>query len=208
MREVEELGGLGDVDAARGAEQRLELLAGQRLGLRQEAEDAAAVVVDDDDADRRGDVAQGGEAAEVVQQAEVAGDDRGRPAAGVGGADPGGDQAVDAVGAAVAEEEGVGLARRQERLLVADRHARGRVDEVAVAVGAAEGEVQGGLGDLVAPASAASIASRAAALGLEPALPAPGAPRFSSRAAQPAASSVGSARSTAAARLVGSFQPP
>ena len=56
-----------------------------------------------------GDVAQGGEAAEVVEQAEVAGDDRGRLAGRVGGADPGGDQAVDAVGAAVAEEERVGL---------------------------------------------------------------------------------------------------
>ena len=89
-------------------EQGLELLAVQRLLLRQEVEDAAAVVVDDDDADRGGDLAQRGEAAEVVEQAEVAGDDRGRPAAGVGGADPGGDQAVDAVGAAVAEEEDVG----------------------------------------------------------------------------------------------------
>ena len=77
----------------------------ERLGLGQEVEDAAAVVVDDDDPDRGGDVAQGGEAADVVEEAEVAGDDRGRAAAGVGGADPGGDQAVDPVGAAVAEEE-------------------------------------------------------------------------------------------------------
>ena len=43
---------------------------------------------------------------------------------------------VDPVGAAVAEEQDVGLARAEERLLVPDRH-RGRgVDEVAVAVGA------------------------------------------------------------------------
>ena len=79
---------------------------GQRLRLGQEAEDAAAVVVDDDDADRGCDVAEGREGADVVEEAEVAGDDRGRAAAGVGCADAGGDQAVDAVGAAVAEEEG------------------------------------------------------------------------------------------------------
>ena len=107
--EVEESGGLRGADAAGGAEQRLELIAGQRLLLGEEVEDAAAVVVDDDDADRGGDVAQGGEAADVVEQAEVAGDDRRRPAAGVGGADAGGDQAVDPVGATVAEEEGVGV---------------------------------------------------------------------------------------------------
>ncbi len=83
-----------------------------------------------------------------MEQAEVAGDDRGRAAARCRGADPGGDQAVDAVGAAVAEEEGVGVARRQERLLVADRHARGGVDEVAVAVGCSQRQVQGGLVDL------------------------------------------------------------
>ncbi len=108
-----------------------------------------------------GDVAQGGEAADVVQQAEVAGDDRGRAAAGVGGADPGGEEAVDAVGAAVAEEEGVGLDWGQEGLLVADRHARGGVDEVAVAVGAAEGQVEAGLGQLVAGPPAPLRAPRA-----------------------------------------------
>ena len=108
--EVEELGRLGGVDAARGAEQRLELLPVERLGLGQEVEDAAAVVVDDDDADRGVDLAQRGEAAEVVEEAEVAGDDRRRPAARRGGADPRGDEAVDAVGAAVAEEAGVGVA--------------------------------------------------------------------------------------------------
>ena len=57
-------------------------------------------------------------------------------------------EAVDAVGAAVAEEEDVRLAGRQVGLLVADRHARGGVDEVAVAVGGAEGAVQAGLGEL------------------------------------------------------------
>ena len=36
----------------------------------------------------------------------------------------------------------VGVAGGQERLLVADRHARGGVDEVAVAVGGAERQVQ------------------------------------------------------------------
>ena len=85
-------------------------------------------------------------AAEVVEEAEVAGDDRRRPAGRVAGADSGGDQAVEAVGAAVAEEQGVGVDRRQERLLVADRHARGGVDEVAVGVGGAEGRVQARLG--------------------------------------------------------------
>ena len=68
-------------------------------------------------------------------------------AAGVGGADARGDQTVDAVGAAVAEEGDVRLAGGEESLLVADRHARGGVDEVAVAVGLAEGMVERGLGD-------------------------------------------------------------
>ena len=72
MGEVEEGRGPGAVDAAGRAEQRLELLAAECLLLGQEVEDAAAAVVDDDDADRGGDVAQGGEAAEVVEQAEVA----------------------------------------------------------------------------------------------------------------------------------------
>ena len=86
--------------------------------------------------------------ADVVQQAELAADDRRRPAAGLGGADPGRDQPVDPVGAAVAEEERVGRRAAEEALLIADRHAGGGVDEVAVRVGAAEGEVQRGLGDL------------------------------------------------------------
>src|SRR5690349_12378427 len=104
MGQVKERGGLGGVDAARGAEQGFELVAPQRRLLWQEVEDAAAVVVDDDDSDRGLDLAQGGEAADVVEEAEVAGDDRRRPAAGLGGADPGGGEAVDPVGAAVAEE--------------------------------------------------------------------------------------------------------
>ncbi len=88
-------------------------------------------------------------------------------------------QAVDPVGAAVAEEEDVGVAGGQERLLVADRHARGGVDEVAVAVGGAERAVQGGLGDrplpptrLVARAPPGAAASAA--------IHARGAPRGSS----------------------------
>ena len=50
--EAEEVGRLGGADPARGAEQGLELRAVERLGLRQELEDAAAVVVDDDDPHR------------------------------------------------------------------------------------------------------------------------------------------------------------
>ena len=66
MRQLEEGGGPGGVDPARRAEQRLELLAAERLGLGEEVKDAAPVVVDDDYADRRLDRAQGGEAADVV----------------------------------------------------------------------------------------------------------------------------------------------
>src|SRR6476620_2945069 len=105
MRQVEERRRLGGINSARGAKQGLELIAAEHRLLREEVEDAAAVVVDDDDADRGLDIAQCREAADVVEQAEVAGDDRRRPAAGLGGADAGGDEAVDAVGAAVAEEE-------------------------------------------------------------------------------------------------------
>src|SRR6476619_197673 len=145
MLQAEQVRDLGGVDSSRGAEERLELLAGQCLRLGKEAEDPAAVVVDYHDPYGRGDLAEGGEAADVVQEAEVAGDDRGRAARRVGGADSRGDEAVDAVGAAVAEEERVGLRGSEERLLVADRHARRGVDEVAVAVRAAEGQVESGL---------------------------------------------------------------
>ena len=153
------------------------------------------------------DLAQGGEAAEVVEQAEVAGDDRRRPPGRGRGADPGGDQAVEAVGAAVAEEEGVGADRAEERLLVADRHARGRVDEVAVGVGVAERRVQARLGQRVEAVELG--VDRLAAPRPRPRSRPPAARgRSPSRAAHPAASSVGSARRIAAARRVGSFQPP
>ena len=66
--------------------------------------------------------------------------------------------------AAVAEEERIASPGGEKRLLVADRHARGGVDEVAVAVGRAERAVQRRLGRSSPPASSsASIASRAAA---------------------------------------------
>ena len=96
----------------------------------------------------------------------------------------------------------------QEGLLVADRHARGGVDEVAVAVGARRAPRAG-------PARSGSSSSAELGLdrlarrglGLDPHRRRLG--RSSpSRAAHPAASSVGSARSSAAARRVGSFQPP
>ena len=139
-------GGARGGDAARGAEQGLELARVESRLLGEEVEDPAAVVVDDDDPDRGRDLAQGGEGSEVVEEAEVAGDDRGRPPSHGRCPDSGGDEAVEAVGAAVAEEQGVGVDRPQERLLVADRHARRRVDEVAVGVGFAEGRVQSRLG--------------------------------------------------------------
>ena len=81
MGEVEEVGGLGDVDSAGGAEQGLELAVPECLGLGEEVEDATAVVVDDDDADGGLDPTQSGESADVVEQAEVAAEDRRRPAA-------------------------------------------------------------------------------------------------------------------------------
>ena len=200
---------LADVDAARGAQQRLELLAVDRPLLGQEVEDAAAVVVDDDDPDRGRDLAQGGEAADVVEEAEVAGDDRGRAAAGVGGADAGGDQAVDAVGAAVAEEERVGLVRAPGR-----PPGRGSACSRRCRRGRRRG------GRARAPDAGRALRSppsprqlrlqRRPRCRARPRSRPPEAARssLSSRAAQPAASSVGSARSIAAARRLGSFQPP
>ena len=86
------------------------------------------------------------------------------PAARGRGADPGRDQAVDPVGAAVGEEADLGGAGRQERLLVADRHARGGVDEVAVGVERRRGRAcrPGSVGPR-APSSSAAIAASAAA---------------------------------------------
>ncbi len=74
------------------------------LRLREELEDAAAAVVEDDDPHRRADLAKRCEAVHVVEEAEVAGDDPGRRAARRRRADPRGDEAVDAVGAAVGQE--------------------------------------------------------------------------------------------------------
>ena len=118
------------------------------VGLGQELEDPAAVVVEDDDPHRGLGVAQGGERVHVVREAEVAGHDPGGPAGRRRGADPGGDQAVDPVRAPVGEEADLGGAAGQERLLVADRHARGGVDEVAVGVSRAERSVEPRLGRL------------------------------------------------------------
>ena len=64
-------------------------------------------------------------------------------------ADAGGDQAVDAVGAAIGEEDDIGVAAGHERLLVADRHARGGVDELAVGERIAERGEEAGLARLV-----------------------------------------------------------
>ncbi len=148
------------------------------------------------------------QAADVVQQAEVAGDDRGRPAAGVGGADPRGDEAVDPVGAAVAEEERVGLAAGQERLLVADRHARRRVDEVAVAVGAAERQVQRRLADRRAdPTRGEGVDQRLAggALGLQPGRRL--AARFALQPCRPAGGQLGRVGAEDRRRPVGRLVP-
>ena len=119
-------------------------------------EDAAAVVVDHEDPDRRLDVGQRRQPAEVVQEAEVAGDDRRRPAARRSRADPRGDQAVDPVGAAVAEEEGVRLAGAAGRppgrgSACSRRCRRGRRP-----VRGAERAVQGRLGDRPSPSSSGS----------------------------------------------------
>ena len=167
-------------------------LAAQRPRLRQEVEDAAAVVVDDDDADRGCDVAQRGKAADVVEQAEVAGDDRGRPAAGVARR-----RFPMRSGRRCRWRRGcrgkhVGVARRQECLLVADRHARGGIDEVAVTMGAAQRPVEARLGDL-AVGEVGSSAERAA-LSASSQRCGAGRSSFSRRVAQPDASSVGSAR--------------
>ena len=101
----------------------------------------------------------------------------------------------------------------EERLLVPDRHRGGGVDEVAVAVGSPERQVQRRLGELVGSAQRRRRSRRA------PSAPRPRAtppergglrrpPRV--RAAPPsrAAHSVGSARRITAGAPVGSFQPP
>ena len=94
--------------------------------LGQEVEDAAAVVVDDDDADRGGDVAQGGEAADVVEEAEVAGDDRGRAAAGVRRRRCPEETRPSMPLAPRLQRKSASVSLGgEEGLLVADRHARG-----------------------------------------------------------------------------------
>ena len=125
------------------------------------------------------------------------------PAARGRGADPRGDQAVDPVGAAVAEEEHLGRRRRQERLLVADRHARGRVDEVAVARRAAPSAAcSARLGRLArAPSSSACDRRRRRAArrrARPPATRSRPSPRGARRARRPAAR--GSARTIVSAR--------
>ena len=131
------------------------------------------------------------------------------PPGGGRGADPRRDQAVDAVGAAVGEEAHVGVGARQERLLVADRHARRGVDELAVGVGGAERRVQARLGRLArAQSSSAAIAAAAASAAPSQRVgPAVGRPARRAGSASDAASAAGSARTIAPAIRVGSFQP-
>ena len=208
--ELEEGRSAGGVDAARGPQQGLELARVERRLLREEVEDPAAVVVDDDDPDRRGDLAQGGEAAEVVEQAEVAGDDRRRPAARrAPRRSRRRSRPSMPVGAAVAEEERVGVAARRETppgrgSACSRRCRRGRRRAWA----APSARCSAGSVDRRPASSSASIASPRRGLGLRSSARRRLAARSPSRAAQPAASSVGSARRIAAARRVGSFQPP
>src|SRR3954447_6374155 len=130
--EAMELCDLPGLDAERRAEDRLEFVALDLLGLGQELEDAAAIVVEHHDSDRRARLPQGSEAVHVVVEAEITGDDPRRSPGGCGRADARRDEAVDAVGAAIAQEPGGYRQRGQERLLVPNRHRRPGVDEIAV----------------------------------------------------------------------------
>ena len=87
--------------------------------------------------------AQRGEAADVVQQAEVAGDDHGRPPARAAAPIPEETSPSIPLAPRLARKSDLGVGARQEGLLVADRHARGGVDELAVRVGAAERRAAG-----------------------------------------------------------------
>src|SRR5205823_4767508 len=79
----------------------------ERVGLardRQEVEDAAAVVVEQHDGERQLQAPGGHKAADVVGERYVADQQHDRSVAGGGGAEGGGDRAVDPVGAAVGQD--------------------------------------------------------------------------------------------------------
>ena len=147
-RHVRELAAEGrhdrpDVDAVGRPEQLLVVLGqpdagrvGRRLG--QEREDPAAVVVDQDD--RRGQVveARRDQRVEVVQERQVADDQRDRTDLRRGRAEGRRDDAVDAVGAPVRQRPDRAGAARQPVVHVADRHAVAGPQERAVGQESAE----------------------------------------------------------------------
>ncbi len=107
----------------RRAEQRLEPLGGEQLGLRQEREDAPAVVVDHDAHEVDAPAGRRQQAVAVVEEGHVADEQRGRSPAPHGHADRGRHDAVDAVGAAVGHDPHL-TSRGRVALDVADRHRR------------------------------------------------------------------------------------
>ena len=122
----------GQVHGRRGGDVPLVESRIRVLGHRQEVEDRAAAVVEADDLKVRARAAGGEQAADVVQQRELAGQQPRRRPRGEPGAGGRRDHAVDPVGAAVGEEAQP-LGRLGEvGLHVADRHRGAEPDDRAV----------------------------------------------------------------------------
>ena len=118
------------VQPVRCAEQGFELIVRQiRLG--QERKDATAVVVDQHHDQVQPVLAGSQQAIQVVIEGHVANDQHDRPDARGAGAQRAGDDAVDAVGAAIRQAAQRLSRGRQERIEVAHRHAIARVEQSA-----------------------------------------------------------------------------
>ena len=101
-------------------------LAGEaRARDRKEVEDAAAVVLDQHDGERELQAAGGDQAPDVVGERDIPDQQHHRLLAGRGGAEGGGDRAVDPVRAAVAQHARRPVANRPEALQVTHRHRGG-----------------------------------------------------------------------------------
>ena len=118
-----------DVDAVRRPEQLLVVLreagAGSRgrgLGLGQEREDPAAVVVDQDDRGGERVEPRRDQGVEVVEERDIADDEGDRPVRDRRGPEGRGDDAVDAVGAAVRADGDGAVRGREPAVHVAHRH--------------------------------------------------------------------------------------
>ncbi len=136
-RRAEDPGHGQDIDAVGCPEQLLVMLGEADIrpvgrALRQEREDAATIVVDDHDGGRQVVEPSRHQGVEVVHEGDVSDDEQHRSGIGRGRTQGRRDDAVDAVDTPVGDAPHPGVAVRQERVEVTDRHRAADIQQRAV----------------------------------------------------------------------------